>query len=76
MFNLIIFFAKNINFFATYTKRPPRNSNEVCKNILEMVGNTPLVHLKNLSDDLNVKCNLCKQLFIFKLCDISMNCRH
>lgn len=40
------------------SNKPQRNSNDVCENILDMVGNTPLVHLKNLSEDLKIKCNL------------------
>ena len=38
----------------------PRNSNEICKNILQMVGNTPLVELNNIKSDYELKCNLCK----------------
>ncbi len=38
--------------------RPPRNSDVLNKNVLDMIGNTPLVHLANLSKDLNIKCNL------------------
>lgn len=41
-----------------HQSKPPRNSNDVCKNVLDMIGNTPLVHLQNLSSDLNISCNL------------------
>jgi len=35
--------------------RPPRNSDVLNKNVLDMIGNTPLVHLANLSKDLNAE---------------------
>ncbi len=43
--------------------RPPRDSNKLCSSILDMIGNTPLVHLQNLSKDYDIKCNLCNFLY-------------
>lgn len=50
----------NPDIVCPHTKlvKPPRNSNDVNKNVLSMIGNSPLVHLANLSKDLNLKCNL------------------
>lgn len=42
----------------TSAVKPPRNSNDVCETVLDMIGNTPLVHLANLSKDFGLKCNL------------------
>ena len=55
---------KNPEIVCPHTKnvKPPRNSNTINKNVLDMIGNTPLVHLANLSEDLGLKCNLCKFL--------------
>ncbi|CAF0707871.1 unnamed protein product [Brachionus calyciflorus] len=41
-----------------HVKKEERHSNTRCETILDMIGNTPLVHLKNLSQDYGIKCNL------------------
>jgi len=41
-----------------HVTKPPRSTNDICETILDVVGNTPLVHLKNLSADNDLKCNL------------------
>lgn len=38
----------------------PRNTDDICKNALSIIGNTPLIKLENLSNDYEIKCNLCK----------------
>jgi cystathionine beta-synthase len=35
-----------------------RNTKDVCPNVLSVIGSTPLVQLKNISKDNNLKCNL------------------
>jgi hypothetical protein len=59
---------KNLKFIIIIFSSKPRNSNVICNNILDMVGNTPLVQLKNIANDYEIKCNLCKfhRLIIYK----------
>lgn len=39
-------------------EKEQRHSNTLNKNVLDMIGNTPLVHLANLSQEYGLKCNL------------------
>lgn len=50
--------GSNIKSPHNHVAKPPRNSNNICNSVLDMVGNTPLVHMKNLSQDYDIKCNL------------------
>lgn len=37
-----------------------RDTFDIVDNCLELIGNTPMVHLKNISADYGIQCNLCK----------------
>lgn len=51
---------KNPSIVCPHTSnvKPARNSNTINRNVLDMIGNTPLVKLDNLTKDYKINCNL------------------
>ncbi len=45
--------------FKIFVRQKSRHQ-KIYNNVLELIGDTPLVHVNRLAHDAGVKCNLCK----------------